>query len=169
MSNAAVAGLCRLYCTGGRFGEFAGVFPADRLPLHLAARSRFLLVVNLGEIGHPSDPTPPPRGHFVTVAAGPSGVLYIDPYGLPCLQPRVNRFLRLCRRRVLANWRQVQDLRSVYCGMYAVLFAAYLDRKPNFKLRFHKAGRDLRRNDTLCARYLRRMGATAATTTTTAA
>lgn len=149
ISNETVARFCGSLC--GK--DFKGVFSADYIPRRLAARGRFIVVVNLGTRRGVRGKLP--MGHFITIAADPSKVLYVDPYGLPNVEPNVERFLRLCRRPVEFNLRQIQDTESVYCGLYAVLFSLYFDKKPDFKLRFRK--RNLRKNDKLCVEYLRKM------------
>lgn len=149
MSNQTVARFCRSLCGD----DFKGVYSADYIPTRLAARGRFIIVINLGVRRGRRGPLP--MGHFVTVSADPSKVFYIDSYGLPNVEPHVTRFLQRCRRPVEFNLRPIQDLNSVYCGLFATLFAVYLDKQPDFKLIFKK--QNLRENDKLCVRYLRRL------------
>ena len=98
--------------------------------------------------------------HFVTLAATPDRVVYSDSYGRPPRQGHVVRFLRLCRRPVVYYPHKIQSLDSVWCGLYAILFALLADgRRTACALRFRRGGSDrsLRRNDELCAMYLRRL------------
>lgn len=138
--------------------DYLGVFAADCIPPFLAGRPRFIVILNLArkKSGHQS------VGHFVTVLANPNSVYYVDPYGMKCVQPDVERFLRECGRTVRQNKRQYQDMKSVYCGMYCLLFAAYADRRnsanpPKFKLRFFRQKKKLLANDTKCVQYVRRL------------
>lgn len=155
ISNEALERLCVLSCGS----DFKGVFAADCIPSRLAARPRFVIVVNLGTRKDVSGPLP--LGHFVTLAGVGDAVRYVDPYGFPCHQPNVLAFLKLCRRQTRYSLRQVQDFGSLYCGMYALLFATYFDRGGGGgrgeakKLRFFRRGKDLRKNDRLCMKYLR--------------
>ena len=149
LSNKVVERYTFLICGD----KFKGVYSADRIPLRLAARPSFTIIVNLElmeERGRESG------GHFVTVVGGEEEIYYIDPYGLPSAVPQVNRFLELCRRPIYQNFRQIQDLDSIYCGMYAILFARFFDReKSPFKMSFLRS--NLKRNDRRCVEYLRRM------------
>ena len=139
--------------------DFLGVFSADTIPQRqLIKRGRFIVIINLGEKKGKGDNIP--VGHFVTVCADPSRLQYLDPYGLPCLQPRVRSFVSQCNRPVYENLQQLQTLKSNYCGFYCLLFALYLDRvrnrsTPRFALKFDK--HDLKKNDSLCMKYLKRL------------
>lgn len=149
MSNDAVEGLCRQLCSD----SFMGVYSADKIPSNkLAKLDNFIIVVNLGT----SDM---PVGHFVTLSADPSDksvVSYMDSFALPCFQPHVRDFVRKCGREVrLANKRRIQAVSSVYCGLYASLFAVYQDRKPDFELEFSR--KDYESNDDRCVKYLRKI------------
>ena len=154
VTNTLVNRFCREICSS----DFQGVFSADCIPLRLAARPRFIIVVNLGKRKGVEGELP--VGHFVTIAASPSTVTYIDPFGFPCVQRDINTFLHLCGRRVYTNLRQIQHFNSVYCGFFAILFASYLDRRHHakkkiFQLRFKDT--NLYQNDKLCMKYLQRI------------
>lgn len=155
VTNTLVNRFCRQICSD----DFKGVFSADCIPLQLAARPRFIIVVNLGKRKGVRGALP--VGHFVTIAVSRSALLYIDPFGLPCVQPDISAFLRLCGRKTYINLRQIQHFNSAYCGFYAILFAAYLDRehrggkKKMPKLCFKK--NNLYQNDKLCMKYLTRL------------
>lgn len=146
------------FCTAGCGKDFRGVFSADCIPEKLAARGCFIIVVNLGRRkGRTAKKLP--VGHFVTIYARPASVYYLDPYGLPCVQRHVRRFLQHCRRPINHNSRQIQDFNSVYCGMYAILFTLYFDRgeRVRKRLQFRWRRSKLRENDKLCMRYLNRL------------
>lgn len=155
LTNEVVYRLCKLTTMGERF---KGVYAADRIPLGLAAAPNFTMIVNLGRSRGP-DGGPPQVGHFVTVVGRPGAVYYVDPFGLPCAQPQVKRFLRLCERPVKFGMRRVQALDSVYCGFFAMLFAMYLNARPRpkFRLMFHATPAKLKSNDQMCLLYLRRL------------
>ena len=135
--------LARLACGD----EYAGVYSSDKIPARrLAKKPRFIVIVNLGSSRNPN-------GHFVTLVGRPSTVLYLDPYGLPSVVESVNKFLEACGRKVENDFGQVQRFSSKYCGLYALLFAAYHSRKkPPQELVFD--GDDLEKNDRLCMKYL---------------
>ncbi len=149
VSNELLDKFATSLCTS----DFKGVFPSDTIPVAFAGRHNFILIVNLA----------PQRGaavgHFVTIAASPSCVFYIDPFGLPCLDPNIARFLQHCRREVYFNRRQLQAMNSAYCGLYALLFACYLDRENwegnRFRLKFKD--KNLSANDRLCIKYLKKI------------
>lgn len=150
LTNAIIHRFCTLSCSS----DFKGVYAADKIPRKLAGVGNFIIVVNLGEVTDIRGSLP--VGHFVTIVTRPGHILYIDPYGTPCNQPRVLRFLELCGRRVVQNVKQIQDFTSNWCGMYAILFANYFDRKkPPMKMRF--GSKNLKRNDYMCSVYLQKL------------
>ncbi len=145
ISNVTLSRFARMVCSS----DFTNVYSADRIPQRLAGLNRFITIVNLGRSGVP-------LGHFVTIVGTTDAIYYIDPYGLPCLVPEIIKFLQNCRRPVMYNLQQLQALDSVYCGLYAVLMARYMDPsspRPQFRLKFNKKG-NLKKNDRLCVRYL---------------
>ena len=163
LSNELVDSLCRACCSE----EYRGAYSADCIPVALATLAHFIVVVNLGVRKHVFGPLPP--GHFVTIAVTPTQVYYLDPYGMPCMQPDVARFLERCcslrprERKGVRNVQQVQHLDAVTCGFYAVLFAQVSDRawtrrvSPAALLRrltFYTRAGDLRKNDKLCKKYI---------------
>lgn len=161
ISNTLLERLGRMGCSS----DFKGVYSADYIPQKQLARvPRFLMIVNLGERRGKRGTLP--VGHFVSICAEPSKIKYLDPYGLRCYQPKVVKFLKLCNRPVVENKTQVQDLSSVYCGFFCLLFVMYEDlcngdaaQKPDFKVKFYKRSDKLKQNDILCMRYLKRLNA----------
>ena len=135
----------------------------SRRPPH---RRRFTLIVNLGS-------------HFVTLHVAGETALYADSLGRPCSDPSVFRFVeraaaRLTPRRrrasssspairLLYNTRPIQGRRSIYCGLYALLFARCLESPvgewpgEGGRLRFGEPSPEgsSERNDQLCVKYLR--------------
>ena len=134
VTNRTIDNFCRELCPQ----LYHGTFPADRIPPSLSnsdvTAENFSLIINVG-------------GHFVTVVNQPDFILYIDPFGLPCLDPQAHAFLQLCVdnsrsssvKQVFYNVNKIQNFRSRYCGLYAILFALYFDTpRENYKLRFEK-------------------------------
>lgn len=118
--------------------------------------------------------------HWVTVCLDTKiGVLYLDSLGEPPKEPSVRKFLkRMCRdvlhldpdKHTYYSSRQVQDMTSNYCGMFAALWCICLsmtagdsrkdlrDSVVKAKIKFFKAASRLRENDKLCGDYLRKLG-----------
>ncbi len=151
LSNDVIRKFCKQTCSK----DFKGVFAADRIPRRLCVQPNFIIVVNLGRRGEARSESDLPVGHFVTILGAPEAVYFLDPYGFPCTQPNVIKFMGNCRRAVMQNKRSIQDITSVYCGMYAILFANYLDKGWSFRVRFCK--KHLLRNDKRCVAYLEKM------------
>ena len=145
ISNDVIRNVCSALCSDA----FRGVYSADRISVGIAALLDFIFVVNLEERASTT------VGHFVTVVGTPEHVLYIDPYGLPCDNEYINNFMRGCRRPIYHNEKQIQSFDSVYCGVFAMLFVLYFDKRPNFKLKFKV--KNIKDNDKLCMHYLRRI------------
>lgn len=151
LSNEIVESFCRLRSSK----DFVGVYSADYIPDKLAARGTFILAVNLGK--RRGERKKLPVGHFVVISARPSMLYYLDPYGMPCMQENVQRFLRLCRRPVEYNLKQIQHLDSAYCGLYAVLFVLCFDKASGGRDTFKWKRKRIIENDQLCVRYLRKI------------
>ena len=151
MSNEAVEELCDRVCSE----KFQGLYPADAIPVdRLRGLEEFVIVVNTATSGET-------MGHFVTLSreSGQDHVEYMDSFARPCSQPDVRSFVAALgvgegEARCVVR-RRVQASSSVYCGLYATLFAAYKDRRPEFELLFSPT--DLAGNDERCVRYLRRI------------
>lgn len=151
ISNVLLERLCKKMCSK----RFKGVFAANKVPRLLAGLSRFTVIVNLGEVDGGREKLP--VGHFVCIAAEPDRVAYIDPYGMPCMQPKVLSFLKDTRRPLWENDRQIQHFDSPYCGLYAVLFTVYFDKEAYewMRLKFNK--RDLMANDKKCVEFIEKL------------
>lgn len=149
VSNDLVRELCTSICSS----RFKGVYSADLIPTSRLLDSDddgdFVIVVNLATSDRP-------LGHFVTIGVNSKQVDYMDPYGLPyTYQKDVTRFIKRCKRTVMDRRQKVQSLNSVFCGLYATLFAAYWDRRPEFPLDF--SSEDYDSNDEKCVRYLKKI------------
>ena len=149
ITNRTVEALCKLKC-----GEkFIGVFSADCIPKDLGYMKNFIIIINLGKKGTP-------MGHFVTIVGHPFFIRYLDPYGLPPFQPDSITFLESCSRPIRHNRIQIQSLTSKHCGLYAILFACIADGKEkSSNVKFYTTGieKDMRKNDTLCRLYLKKI------------
>jgi len=170
LTNAFIDSLCRELapllawgCRRSRACRFQGVFSADEIPSQRRCWRRrgetATCILNLATAQQDSSLT----GHFVFVAVSPGQVLYVDPFGLPCLQPDARSFLRsVCRARgdipLHFNDRAIQSERSTTCGLYAILMvlAVEADISP---LDFQWSTTRLMSNDRRCIllRYLREM------------
>ncbi len=126
--------------------HYLGVFPVTViLKKKFHTRPRFNLILNTG-------------GHFVCIHAEESFVFYIDSLGMIPLAVtnQLEQFLTKCKRPIFYNRRQVQAVESVYCGLYACLFTLYFGMPifKEWKLVFYK---NLKENDKLCLKYLKKM------------
>lgn len=151
ISNVLVERLCKKVCSK----DFKGVFAANKLPRRLAIVGRFSIIVNLGETD--GSDTDLPVGHFVCISAVPTRISFIDPYGLPCIQPRVLSFLKESRRPIWENVRQIQHFDSPYCGLYSILFTVYFDKEAQSWLRMDFNKSNLLKNDEKCMYYLEKI------------
>ncbi len=141
----------------GEEEEFAGVASIDQLPRlrrTVAPRHRYQLVINLGDRTSGSL-----DGHFVALVVTPSLVYYTDPFGLPPPPDRrLTAFLRACGRPVRVSKIQLQDFRSVYCGLFTMLLVWHANAGRPFPLRLPRRPRgDFLKNDQWCMRMLRRL------------
>jgi hypothetical protein len=119
---------------------YKGLFNPSTNLLRLNICAPFTIILNVGF-------------HFVCVHTTGKKVFYIDSYGLMCRNRVVWKFLRQFKIPIVINRARLQSPKSRHCGMYALLFATYLDlpKKP-FKLKFHNRAR--KKNDQLCMLYL---------------
>ena len=148
ISNDLIRNFCSRYCNK----NFKGVYTADRIPKFLAGRKSFVIVVNLAPRGDGGKK----EGHFITLVGRRDVIIYIDPYGIDCWQKDVKRFLKGCKRPVIYNKNQIQGFNSVFCGVYAILFATFMDgTTPPFQLKFSQS--NFKINDKLCMFYLRKL------------
>ncbi len=108
--------------------------------------SRFTIIINVGR-------------HFVCVHNCGDKLLYLDSYGVSCLNPLVCDYLLQHfgkKTPIYYNKLAIQTLDSTFCGLYCLLFALYLDKRSNQSkvcLRFTKE--PSRRNDRLCMQYMK--------------
>ena len=141
MSNALLDAFARQLCPN----YYRGVVSAWRLR-ECNFRKPFTIICNIGL-------------HFVTIHAGTGLTLYMDSYGKQCKLPSMLKFLTRMGKPVCFNERRIQLATSQYCGLYALLFAAYTDLKDAGALPFRLAfsNRACLKNDKLCKMYLHKL------------
>lgn len=140
MTNKTVDYIARLLCPN----VYVGLFMPNELQRKKNVCKPFTMIVNVGR-------------HFVTIYCHDDFVLYMDPFGLPCLQSRVRDYLCSLSTSLFYNKTRIQHQRSKHCGLYAVLFALYYDKPDrNIKLKF-KDGVNNQSNDRTCLLYLQKL------------
>ena len=122
--------------------KFKGVYPFTNLPKSLKNESHFSIIVNIGH-------------HFVTLHVKPSYILYIDSFGQPISDSEILIFLgkKLTRTPLYYNTRQIQSLYSSHCGIYAIFFILYHDKRIKSPMKFKN--HDLLQNDDLCIHHIK--------------
>lgn len=150
MSNSFVGEIGREICINPE-NRFKGVYASDQIPSALAKSSQknINIIVNLStsnQIG---------SGHFVSIHLTPTAVFYIDPFGRPCFQPHVRAFLETCKKPIMYNSKQIQNYKSKFCGLYAILFCAMFDDDYPINLQFDSGGK--KSNDDKCVRYIQKI------------
>jgi hypothetical protein len=143
MTNDLVHYLANALCPNLYKGLYT---PNQLLPFLLQGRKStarpFTMIVNVGR-------------HYVTVYCHKDYVLYLDPFGKPCVQPTVRHVLQNLSAPLFYNKTRIQCKSSNHCGLYAILFACYYDRARKRKLKFYD--RASKKNDKLCVLYLHRL------------
>jgi hypothetical protein len=131
---------------------FQGVFSSNNIPAAVSNSKYFSLICNLsreGEIGT----------HFVTVVGFPNVVIYLDTFGVSCVNKEIKKFLSLLNRPILYNNRQIQSYYSNLCGFYCILYVLYFDRifedKKVSKIDF--VSQNLMNNDDVCIKEIKKL------------
>ena len=125
--------------------NFIGVYTIlDIKKLKINKKLKCTLIVNIG-------------AHFICIVVGKKVVYYIDSFGMKPHQKEVKFFLTKCNRPVSYNKRQIQDISSSYCGLYACLFALYFGTTSTVPVKFNFQQKYLKENDTLCVRYIKQL------------
>ena len=138
MTNVMLNKLARILCPN----LYRGLFSVEKLK-SISFRPPFSIIVNVGL-------------HFVTVFVAKNHILYFDSYGKNCIRREMCDFMAKYNCRIYYNKSKLQKRTSTHCGLYALLFAAYVDltTKP-FELYFYK--RAGKKNDELCKMYLQKI------------
>lgn len=144
ITNDLVQDIAATLCPGD---TYKGLYMPDQLSRIVSMKSvhrPFTLIVNVGR-------------HFVTIYCHDNYVLYLDPYGIPCVQPHVRQFLNVLSPNIFFNETKIQTVRSKHCGLYAILFAQYYDVPlRDFKLKFIRNPEN-DENDDRCIFYLHKL------------
>ena len=155
VTNDLINDFCQEICSLEPQNLFAGVYSVDQIPVNALARRKFFcIIINLA-----SREKRQLEGHFVCICVHPTSCFYIDPFGLPNLMSEIVYFLKRCSRPVFYNRKQIQHMKSPFCGMYVALFATYyndpLGETRRLRLRFEDGGK--KRNDRRCMTYLKKL------------
>jgi len=136
----------------GGSNDYYGTFPANMIPRHLLQVKRFQIIINTSR----TDDPPELGGHFIVVEATPEHVVYIDPFGQPCMQPDIIEFIKNCKRpETYFNNVAIQHPTSVFCPLYCALFILYYHLKPRWNLNFSST--NLKSNEEKCITQLNRL------------
>lgn len=131
--------------------EYKGIYSSNNINKKLNKVSNFCIVVNLNKRAKRN------KGHFIVIHASSNRILYFDPLGNPCYVKSIFKFMKKCKRPIFHNLNQIQDMNSIYCGLYCILFTLYFDRKKPFKMIFYKRRNKLKKNDEKCIKYLKKL------------
>lgn len=131
-----------------RSNDFAGTYSCDNIPPHLQAVKRFTIICNLSKVGQLGS-------HFVLITSRGMDILYFDPFGRPCSNHDINRFMTGCRRKIVYNDRQIQSPISTKCGLFCILYAIIFDSSQDKNTRIIKWSHNLFANDKICIRLLK--------------
>lgn len=127
---------------------YKGVFSANNIDIVLSKLSDFSIVCNLSNFAEKGS-------HWITIIAKSNFVIYIDPFGLSCINATIRNFLTDCKRPVFYNTKTIQSPSSNFCGMYAIMYCLYFDQDRKFNLYFDCE--NILGNDELCLLYINKM------------
>lgn len=130
--------------------SFIGTFPSDRLPnLPLKKKKCLSLIIN-------TDPSTEPGEHWTAVYLCKRKVEYFDSYGLPPLDPAVQKFLDFHSSNRGWEWcaTQTQYVSSQMCGSFCIAYIKARDSGISYKKYSESFSIDLKKND-LIVRKLR--------------
>lgn len=149
-----VEGLDNVYITNtlqNLSTDFQGVYSCNNIPSELLLKQRFIIICNLSRHDEKGS-------HFITIVSHPESTLYIDSFGLPCLNTDIASFLAKRGGKLLYNERTIQDTRSIFCGFYCIFFCLLFDsynKKPNHNFIFSST--NLVENDQRCILYIKEL------------
>ena len=136
----------------GNTVPYVGTFSADQIPSPRRLGRRFCMIVNLQR----SDDISGETGHFVTLVCFPDYTLYIDSFGMGCDQEDVVQFARARKVPLFLNRRAIQHEKSVFCGMFCILFCLYHHIDPIWRLHFTPV-RSIHSNEAACMNYVNKL------------
>lgn len=130
--------------------NYYGTYSSDDIPVNeFKSRDTFSIVCNLSKRKSPGT-------HFIVIISriiqGRRRLIYIDPLGLPCINTHILKFLHGLHHAFEFNTTQIQDVESVFCGMYCILYVMWFV-EMKLELQFYK--NNLIRNDKLCTAYIK--------------
>ena len=122
-----------------KFKCFKGVYPCDELPYN--SELPLNIIVN-------TDPSNRPGQHWVCVCIEKSGKgEYFDSFGLPPFKEEIFNFLELKSKRWSFNRIPLQNIASVTCGNYCVLYIIYRCQNLNKKIFYSNFNENTLNND----------------------
>ena len=131
--------------------DFIGVFSANELDF-LIDKNNFSLIVNSNENTDFS------IGHFITIIVKKFEIIYIDSFGIKCANKKILQFMESLERPIRFNNQQIQHIFSNYCGLYAILFILYYDKKNiRKKIKLYFVKRFLKKNDVKCLKFIKKL------------
>lgn len=123
---------------------FAGVFASDSLPNRVRLPSAFIINTS---------PRSSIQGHWVGLYIDEYGSAeYFDSFGFPPEQKTILQFLRLHTKKIIFNKKQIQNLSSVKCGKFAIVFILLKIYKKSFTELLKKFSTNLMINDLVIER-----------------
>ena len=151
MNSQAVAVALRRDTSSKRI--FRGVYPRDRLPLHVDGLEQpCAFIIN-------TDGAAGAGKHWVAVwFDGYGRAAYFDSFGLPPIHPDIKHFILRHSHSYRFNPMLIQDVLSSACGLYVIYFI--MQKSRGFSLKrlasiFHPF--NLKRNDWTVLRHVRHL------------
>jgi hypothetical protein len=146
-----MSGLTNIYLQdviGGTCETFIGVFSCDELQ-DIPPQNQFSLVCNFS-------PSNMKGTHFIALYVTASSTYYFDSYGLPCIDPEINKFVvSLNRAKNYSSAASIQDMYSTFCGYYCWGFILSMEQNNNVSYITHFNRKRLKdKNDIKCIKFI---------------
>jgi hypothetical protein len=128
---------------------FIGVFSCDGLR-DIKPPAQFSLVCNFST----SDMV---GSHFIALYVTDNSTYYFDPYGLPCIDPEINKFVvSLDRARNYLSAAGIQDMYSTFCGYFCWGFILSMEQNNNVTtyITHFNTKRLKDKNDVKCIKFI---------------
>lgn len=95
-------------------------------------------------------------GHFVAIHVKSDRIYYLDSFGMRIYKEGLRRDLSTLNRPIFSNVKQIQNMTSVFCPLFALLFTLYFSMcDPPFRMTFRQ--NHWRANELSCIDYLTRV------------
>ena len=121
------------------FKCFKGVYPCDQLPY--SCELPLNIIVN-------TDPSNMPGQHWVCICIDKRGKgEYFDSFGLPPFKEEISNFLEYRCFMWSYNRIPIQNIASITCGNYCVLYIIYRCQSLNIKLFYSNFNENTLNND----------------------